>query len=71
MTKKIMTLKKLKQRQPLNKTWSSVVNILHKCCKLYPDGHFHIHKLFPEMMRKSTIFPGFFKTYLYITAPFF
>ena len=35
------------------------VNILHKLVKLFPDGHFQAHKLFPEMMRKSRLFMGY------------
>ena len=30
-----------------------------KSRKLFPDGHFHKDKLFPKIMRKSTIFTGF------------
>ena len=36
------------------------VNILHKWVKLFPDGHFQAHKLFPEIMRKSRLFTGYF-----------
>ena len=38
----------------------SGVNILHKWVKLFPDGHFQAHKLFPEMMRESRLFSGYF-----------
>ena len=36
------------------------VNIFHRWVKLFPDGHFHAHKLFPEMMRESRLFMGYF-----------
>ena len=38
----------------------TVVNILHKWVKLFPDGHFQAHKLFPEIKRKSRLFTGYF-----------
>ena len=38
---------------------TSGVNILQKWVKLFPDGHFHAHKLFPEMMSESRLFKGY------------
>ena len=43
----------------------SGVNILHKWVKLFPDGHFHAHKLFPEMMRESRLLMGYSKSKLF------
>ena len=43
---------------------SAGVNILHKWVKLFPDGHFHAHKLFPEMMRELRLYMGYFNIIL-------
>ena len=42
--------------------WSRIagVNILHKWVKLFPDGNFQAHKLFPEIMRKLCLFTSYF-----------
>ena len=49
-----------KNMVPCKDNQGAGVNILHKWVKLFPDGHFQAHKLFPEIMRKSRLFTGYF-----------